>query len=146
MSHMAEHMAFKYRADLEQQLGVQMTEPDAELPPEVEVQLSRLVAQAAGQLLQTNQAKAAQQQAQQQAQNPMLQLQQAELQLRAQELQRKEADSQRDYEIAQEKIRLEKERLAVEAQKEVARIQSQAANTDKKLKTDMLKHLTKQKR
>lgn len=146
MAHMAEHMAFKYRADLEQQLGVQMTEPDAELPPDVEVQLSRLVAQAAQQLLQTNQAKAAQQQAQQQAQNPMLQLQQAELQLRAQELQRKEADSQRDYEIAQEKIRLEKERLAVEAQKEVARIQSQAANTDKKLKTDMLKHLTKQKR
>lgn len=145
MSHIAEHMAFRYRAQIEEQLGVQMTAPDVELPEETEVQLSRLVAKAAQQLLQTNQAQAQQQQAQQAAQNPMLQMQQAELQLRAQELQRKEADSQRDFEIAQQKIRLEQERLAIEAQKEVARLQMQDRNVDKKLKTDMLKHLTKSK-
>jgi hypothetical protein len=145
MSHIAEHMAFRYRAQIEEQLGVEMTAPDVELPEETEVQLSRLVAKAAQQLLQTNQAQAQQQQAQQAAQNPMLQMQQAELQLRAQELQRKEADSQRDFEIAQQKIRLEQERLAIEAQKEVARLQMQDRNTDKKLKTDMLKHLTKSK-
>lgn len=145
MAHIAEHMAFRYRAQIEEQLGVEMTAPDVELPEETEVQLSRLVAKAAQQLLQTNQAQAQQQQAQQAAQNPMLQMQQAELQLRAQELQRKEADSQRDFEIAQQKIRLEQERLAIEAQKEVARLQMQAQSTDKKLKTDMLKHLTKQK-
>ena len=63
----------------------------------------------------------------------------------AQELQRKEADSQRDFEIAQQKIKLEQERLAIEAQKEVARLQMQDRNVDKKLKTDMLKHLTKSK-
>ena len=143
MSHVAEHMAFKYRSQVEEQLGVPMTPPDAELPEEVEVQLSRLVAQAAQQLLQTNQAQAQQQQAQQMAQNPMLQMQQAELQLRAEELKRKEADSQRDYEIAQQKLRLEQEKLAIEAQKEVARIQNQERTIDKKLKTDMLKHLTK---
>jgi hypothetical protein len=143
MSHVAEHMAFKYRSQVEEQLGVPMTPPDAELPEEVEVQLSRLVAQAAKQLLQTNQAQAQQQQAQQMAQNPMLQMQQAELQLRAEELKRKEADSQRDYEIAQQKLRLEQEKLAIEAQKEVARIQNQERTIDKKLKTDMLKHLTK---
>jgi hypothetical protein len=144
MSHVAEHMAFKYRSQVEEQLGVPMTPPDAELPEEVEVQLSRLVAQAARQLLQTNQAQAQQQQAQQMSQNPMLQMQQAELQLRAEELKRKETDSQRDYEIAQQKLRLEQERLAIEAQKEVARIQNQERTIDKKLKTDMLKHLTKQ--
>jgi hypothetical protein len=145
MSHIAEHMAFRYRAQIEEQLGVEMTAPDVELPEETEVQLSRLVAKAAQQLLQTNQAQAQQQQAQQAAQNPMLQMQQAELQLRAQELQRKEADSQRDFEIAQQKIKLEQERLAIEAQKEVARLQMQDRNVDKKLKTDMLKHLTKSK-
>lgn len=145
MAHIAEHMAFRYRAQIEEQLGVQMTAPDVELPEETEVQLSRLVAKAAQQLLQTNQAQAQQQQAQQAAQNPMLQMQQAELQLRAQELQRKEADSQRDFEIAQQKIKLEQERLAIEAQKEVARLQMQDRNVDKKLKTDMLKHLTKSK-
>jgi len=145
MAHVAEHLAFRYRAQIQEQLGVEMTAPDMELPEGAEVQLSKLVAQASQQLLQTNQAKAQQQQAQQAAQNPMLQMQQAELQLRAQELQRKEADSQRDFEIAQQKIRLEQERLAIEAQKEVARLQMKDRDTDKKLKTDMLKHLTKPK-
>lgn len=145
MAHIAEHLAFRYRAQIQEQLGVEMTAPDVELPEEMEVQLSKLVAQASQQLLQTNQAKAQQQQAQQAAQNPMLQMQQAELQLRAEELKRKEADSQRDFEIAQQKIKLEQERLAIEAQKEVARLQMQSQNTEKKLKTDMLKHLTKQK-
>lgn len=145
MAHVAEHLAFRYRSQIQEQLGVEMTAPDVELPEGAEVQLSKLVAQASQQLLQTNQAKAQQQQAQQAAQNPMLQMQQAELQLRAQELQRKEADSQRDFEIAQQKIRLEQERLAIEAQKEVARLQMKDRDTDKKLKTDMLKHLTKPK-
>jgi hypothetical protein len=125
MAHIAEHMAFAYRQQIEEQLGVPMTAPDAELDEQTEVQLSRLVAQAAQQLLQSNvqQAQMAQQQAQaqQMAQNPMVQMQQAELQLRAQELQRKETDSQRDFAIAQEKIRLERERLAAEAQKEQMR-------------------------
>ena len=143
MAHVAEHMAFKYRRDIEEQLGVPMTAPDAELPEEAEVQISRLVAQAAQQLLTTNQARAEQQQAQQMAQNPMLQMQQAELQLRAQELQRKEADSQRDFEIAQQKIELEQERIAIDAQKEAARLNNQAAQQEKKLRTDMLKHMTK---
>lgn len=145
MSHVAEHLAFRYRSQIEEQLGVQMTAPDQELPEDMEVQLSRLVSKAAQQLLQTNQAQAQRQQAQQAAQNPMLQMQQAELQIRAEELKRKELDSQRDFEIAQQKIKLEQERLAIEAQKEVARLQMNDRNLEKKLKTDMLKHLTKSK-
>ena len=144
MAHIAEHMAFNYRTKVEEQLGVQMTAPDAELPEEMEVQLSRVVAQAAQQLLQTNQAKAQQAQAQQMAQNPMLQMQQAELQLKAEELKRKEAESQRDFQIAQQKLQLEQTRLALESQKEAARLNASDRNMDKKLKTDMLKHMTKQ--
>jgi hypothetical protein len=143
MAHVAEHMAFAYRQQVEEQLGVPLTAPDAELDEQTEVQLSRLVAQAAQQLLQSNMGKAQQAQAQQQAQNPMLQMQQAELQLRAQELQRKEQDSQRDFAIAQEKIRLERERLAVEAQKEQARLANQNRQADKKLRADMIKTVMK---
>jgi hypothetical protein len=144
MAHIAEHLAFSYRNKVQEQLGVELTAPDAELPEQMEVQLSGLIAQASQQLLQTNVAKAQQQQAQQQAQNPALQLQQAELQLRSQELQRKEQDSQRDYQIAMQKLQLEQERLSIEAQKEAARLNLQERNNDKKLKTDMLKHMTKQ--
>jgi hypothetical protein len=117
MSHIAEHMAFAYRQQIEEQLGVPMTAPDQELDEQTEVQLSRLVAQAAQQLLQGNVQKAQQAQAQQMAQNPELQMKQAEIQLKAQELQRKEADSMRDFQIAQGKLQLEQARLALDAQK-----------------------------
>lgn len=144
MSHIAEHLAFSYRAKVQEQLGVELTPPDAELPEQTEVQISRLVAQASQQLLQTNVAKAQQQQAQQASQDPALQMKQAELQLRSQELQRKDEDSKRDYEIAMQKLQLEQERLAIEAQKEAARLNMQERQNDKKLKSDMLKHMTKQ--
>ena len=117
LAHMAEHMAFAYRQQIEEQLGVPMTAPDQELDEQTEVQLSRLVAQAATQLLQSNSQKAQQQQAQQMAQNPQMQMMQAELQLKAEELKRKEADSQRDFQIAQGKLQLEQARLALDAQR-----------------------------
>jgi hypothetical protein len=117
MSHIAEHMAFAYRQQIEEQLGVPMTAPDQELDEQTEVQLSRLVAQAAQQLLQGNVQKAQQAQAQQMAQNPEVQMKQAELQLKAEELRRKEADSQRDFQIAQGKLQIEQARLALEARK-----------------------------
>ena len=117
ISHVAEHTAFLYRQQIEEQLGVEMTAPDAELDEQTEVQLSRLVAQASQQLLQSNMQKAQQKQAEEMAQNPQLQMMQAELQLKAQELQRKETDSQRDFQIAQAKLQLEAQRLALEAQK-----------------------------
>jgi hypothetical protein len=144
MAHIAEHLAFNYRAKVQEQLGVELTAPDAELPEQIEVQISRLVAQASQQLLQTNVAKAQQAQAQQMAQDPAMQMQQQDLQLRAQELARKEEDSKRDYEVAMQKIQLERERLAIDAQKEAARLNQQDRLNDKKLKTDMLKHMTKQ--
>jgi hypothetical protein len=145
MAHVAEHMAFAYRQQIEEQLGVQMTPPDAELDEDTEVQISRLVAQAAQQLLQSNVQKAQQAQAQQMAQNPQLQMAQQELALKAEELKRKEADSQRDFQIAQEKIRLERERIAVEMQKEQMRQASQARQNDKRLRADMIKSVMKPK-
>jgi len=158
MAHMAEHVAFKYRNMIEQQLGVQLTPPDAPLDESTEVQLSKLVAQAAQQLLQVNmttaQQQAQEQQAQQMAMDPALQMQQAELQLRAQELQRKEADSQRDFQIAQQKLQIERDRLAVEAQKEQMRLAAAHQNAmmnnaskqqqhEQKLRADLVKHATK---
>ena len=147
MAHMAEHAAFSYRAQVEMQLGVPLPELDEEnnapIAPEDEKALAPLIAAAAQRTMVQNQAMFAQQQAQQQAQNPELQLQQAELQLRAQELQRKEADSQRDFQIAQQKIALEQQRMQSEMLKEQARLRSQAAQTDKKLRTDLVKTMVR---
>ena len=121
MAHINEHVAFEYRKQIEEMLGVPLPEMDKELPEEVEVEVSRMMAAAAGKLLQKDQAEAAQQQAQQAAQDPIVQMQQAELQLKAKELQLKQAKLAMDATEKADKIRIEEERIA--AQKEIAGMQ-----------------------
>jgi hypothetical protein len=79
-AHIAEHVGYQMRQKIEQQLGMPLPPEDEKLPPQVEIALSGMMAQAAQQVLMQDQAKAAQMQAQQQMQ---------ELQLKAQELELK---------------------------------------------------------
>jgi hypothetical protein len=125
-AHIAEHLGFAYRRQIEDRMGVHMPAPDAEMPPEVEVQLSRMVAQASQQLLQIHQGQAAQQQAQQVAQDPLIQMQQAELQIKQQDVQRKAQKDQTDAQIAQQKLQLEKDRIGVDANIRAAQVRAQA--------------------
>ena len=125
-AHIAQHLAFAYRANVEKQLGVEMPAPDSELTPDEEVQLSRLVAQASQQLSQANQQQAQQQQAQQMAQDPMLQMQQAELQIQQQDLQRKQQKDQADNQLAQQRLALDAKRIQADVEKEKMRVQSDA--------------------
>lgn len=124
-AHIAEHLGFAYRKQIEDRMGVHLPAPDAEMPPEVEVQLSRMVAQASQQLLQIHQGQAAQQQAQQVAQDPLIQLQQAELQLKQQDVQRKAQKDQTDAQIAQQKLQLERDRIGVDANIRAAQVRAQ---------------------
>jgi hypothetical protein len=126
MSHVAEHLAFVYRKRVEEQLGVPMPKPNEDLPEDVEVQLSRLVAQASTQVLNQSKGQAAQQQAQQMAQDPVMQMQQAELQIKAQEVQRKAAKDQQDAQLAQGRLQVEAQRAAAQAEAERLRIGLQA--------------------
>ena len=105
-AHVAEHLAFAYRKKVEEQLGVPMPKPDEDLPEDVEVQLSRLVAQASQQVLAQSKGQAAQQQAQQMAQDPMVQMQQAELQIKQQEVEIKKMKAQGDLQIRAEELGL----------------------------------------
>jgi hypothetical protein len=47
MAHIAEHTAFEYRKQIEEMLGVPLPEMDKELSPEMEVEVSRMMAAAA---------------------------------------------------------------------------------------------------
>jgi hypothetical protein len=113
-AHIAEHLAFAYRKKVEEQLGVPMPKPDEDLPEDVEVQLSRLVAQAAQQLLAQNKGQAQQQQAQQQMQDPMFQLQQAELQIKQADIERKKAKDEMDAAIKAQQILLQERKQTAE--------------------------------
>ena len=121
-AHIAEHLGFEYRIQIEQQLGFALppqkddTGTDQHMSPEVEARLAPLVAQAAQQLLQKNQGEAAQQQAQQQAQDPLVQMQMQELQLKQQEQQRKAQKDQIDAQLKAQQIQVERERIQAQQQ------------------------------
>jgi hypothetical protein len=139
MAHIAEHLAFKYRKDVEAQVGVPLPNPDTDLPEDVEVQLSRLVAQGSQQLMQQNMAKAQQQQAQQAQQDPLVQMQQQELQIKQADVQRKTQKDQIDAQIAMQKLQLEKQRIDGEIAQGMKRIQSQELQTKARIETDIAK-------
>ena len=145
-AHIAEHLAFKYRKQIEERLGVPLPMPDEELPEEVEVQLARLVADAGQQLTQIHQQEAAQQQAQQQQQDPLFQLQQAEVQIKQSDVQRKAEKDQADIELANQKLELEKMKVAVELEKENARVSSQQSQAEQRTKLDLMKTVLGQNR
>jgi hypothetical protein len=114
-AHIAEHLAFAYRKKVEEQLGVPMPKPDEDLPEDVEVQLSRLVAQASQQVLAQSKGRAAQQQAQQMAQDPLIQMQQQELQLKAQDVEIKKMKVQGDLQLRSEELGLKAQEAAQKA-------------------------------
>lgn len=142
-AHVAEHLSFLYRKKIEEQIGVPLPPPNEKLPDDVEVEISRLTAQAGAQLLQMNMAQAKQAQAMQQAQDPMVQMQQAELQIKAEEVKRKAAKDAADIALAQARLQVEQERIAVEARKEQQRIAAKSSDADKKLKAEVLTRLTR---
>lgn len=118
MAHIAEHVGFAYRAQIEQKLGIPLPAPGEPMPGDIEASLSKAIADASTMLLQEAQAQQQQQQFQQQAQDPVMQLQQAELQIKQAELQQKAQESQ-------QKAQLEMVKNQTKAQLETARIQSQ---------------------
>lgn len=120
-AHIQEHLAFEYRKQIEEQAGVPLPPPGAEMDENTELAVSRLAAQAAVQLFQKNQAEAAQQQAQQAAQDPVVQMQQKELEIKAKEVELKEKKLAIDAANLADKTEIEKERIA--AQKEIAGLQ-----------------------
>ena len=111
MAHINEHLAFQYRAKVEQQMGIEIPAPDTELPPQVEVKLAQLVAQAAQQVLAMDKQKAMQQQAQQAAQDPVIQMQMKELQIKEQEAATKAQKVENDKVLKQAELILKAEEV-----------------------------------
>jgi hypothetical protein len=118
LAHINEHVAFEYRKQLEEQLGVPLPKPDETLPEDIEFELSKVMAEAAKKLAAKSASEAQQEQAQQQQQDPIIQMQQQELQLKAQDLQIKQQKTQAD--IQADQARLELDKMRIESQERIA--------------------------
>ena len=121
-AHMQEHLAFSYRKQVEEQAGVPLPPPNAEMSEDTELQVSRLAAAAAQQLLQKKQDEAQQQQNQQTAQDPIVQMQMQELEIKKGELELKKQKLMVD--AAEKNDRIELEQMRIESQEEIAGLQA----------------------
>jgi hypothetical protein len=123
MAHINEHVAFEYRRQIEEKMGMVLPGEDQQkhMSTEQADQIAMMAAQASQQLLQQNKQEAAAKQAEQQAQDPVVQMQQQELQIKMQELQLKAQKQQLDAAAKADQLEIEKARIA--AQKEIAGMQ-----------------------
>jgi hypothetical protein len=139
MAHVAEHLGFQYRQEIEQRIGLPLPTPEQQLSEPEEYAMARYVAQAAQQVLQIHQSEAAQQQAQQIAQDPLVQLQAQDLQIKDAEQQRKAQKDAIDAKIAEKRLNVEQQRIAVDAQKEGIKLQNQNQQNQLKIQADLFK-------
>jgi hypothetical protein len=126
MAHIAEHLGFEYKKQMEMRMGIELPrskegEDDESIPESMEVQISQMAAQAAQQMLQQNQQEAQAQQNAQAQQDPLIQMQQQELQIKQAELQLKQQKLQVDAAAKVDQLDIERERIA--SQKEIAGMQ-----------------------
>lgn len=115
-AHITEHIAYAYRAKIEMEMGVALPAPDQPLPEDVEVELSKVMAEAGQRVLQKDTAEQAAAAAQQAAQDPVIQMQQRELDLKELKIKLDAAESARDAALrerdAERRANSERERIA----------------------------------
>ena len=112
-AHISEHLAFEYRKQMEEILGLPLPTGEEEdgIPKDMEVQISIMAAKASDALLQRNKTEVAAQQAQQAAQDPVIQMQAKELELKTQEEKRKKEKDLMDAAAKADQIAVEEERI-----------------------------------
>jgi hypothetical protein len=138
MAHIAEHVAFQYRIEIERMMGVPLPHPDEELPEDIEVELSRAVAMASAKLLQKDQAEAQMMQNKALQEDPVVQMQQKEVAIKEAEVQRKVQKDQTDAALKAENMRLvdERDRMRIQSQEEIAGAQIGAKIGDAEMKQE----------
>jgi hypothetical protein len=159
-AHIAEHLGFNYRKQIEEKLGVPLPPPDQPLSEEIETELSRLVADAGKQLTETHKQEAAQREAQQKAQDPVLQLRREEVAIKQAEVQRKTQKDQADSALQQAELmrkaqkdqtdaatnaqRVENEQagIVIDAQKAKVKIDAEVKKESDKLDLEIFKAVT----
>jgi hypothetical protein len=142
-AHVAEHVAFQYRQDIEKELGVALPAVDSTLPEDIEYRLSQLVAPAAAQLTGRAQQEMQAQEMMQQAEDPVLQLQKAELELENIKIETKASTDmariQADLTKAAARDDLERDKLSADQQMEGAKLGVQISEANAQLQLESKK-------
>ena len=130
MVHIQEHLAHKYRLDMQQVMGVQLPPLGQQLPPEVQSQIALKAEEASSKLLEKDSLEAQQEELQQMAEDPAIQLQKEQIRVQEKEIDLKHATDQRKLDIEQVKVEVDDQNRDEdrEAREEVAKIQLRGRN------------------
>jgi hypothetical protein len=136
-AHIAEHLGFQYRSDIEQRIGSQLPPPGEQLPPEVEVGLSRLIAKASDKLREDHEFEMQEKEAEELRKDPAFQLREREVATKEMQAQHKaimdENKALSDIVKAAAKDLLEREKIRSEERKTAARIGADMAMSEENL-------------
>jgi hypothetical protein len=138
-AHITEHVAFQYRKEIEDRLGVPMPDEDKPLPEDAEEELSRVTAQAADKLLRKNTTEMQQKEMERQEKDPLTQIQRKELEIKEKELQHK-------IDLDNAKLDLEKMKADNNEEIQKSRIKSENKREGARLSVELAKESTKAKK
>jgi len=142
-AHITEHVAMAYRTEIQKQLGVPMPDPEEPMSEEVELEVSRLVAEAADRLLNKNKDEMAAKAQEDAEKDPLTHIQRTELQIKEREIALKEAEAKHDAVLDAEKLKLEAQKIAGNLTLGEERLESDikrnAANVAARLATEVEK-------
>lgn len=130
-AHIAEHLAFQYRAEIEEQLGTPLPPLGEQMPPQVEAQISRLVAQAASQLRDVHKAEMAQKQAEEIAADPVFQL-------REREVANKERETANKIDLSNKQLIVDIAKAVSKEMMDMRRIESEETRAGAKIGADLV--------
>jgi hypothetical protein len=121
-AHIAEHLGYQYRRQVQDAVGTPLPGPEEKIPEAMEVQISKMVAEGSQIVLaQSLQAKA-QQQALQNAQDPIMMAEMQKLQIQQAEVQRKAQKDQADTQIKMLQLQLDQLKAQQQTELDGARL------------------------
>ena len=142
-AHIREHLAFIFRDQIEEELGVPLPPTNQPLPEDIEKRLSTLVADAADQMLGKKKAKAKAEQDAKMQKDPIVQQREKELQIRQQDVQRRAQADQAKSQLEQQKLavteQVDREKQQIEREKIASRERSDAAALEQERQEMLLK-------
>lgn len=142
-AHVREHLAFIFRDQIEEELGVPLPPTDQPLPKDVEKRLSALVADAADQMLGKKQAKAKAEKDAKMQKDPIVQQREKELEIKREDVQRRAQADQAKSQLEQQKLmatqQAGQEKQQLEREKIASRERSDAAALEHERQEMLLK-------
>jgi len=130
-AHIAEHLAMQYRSEIEEIMGVELPPLGESLPPEVEVRISRLVAEAGVRLREKHAEEMKQKKAEEIANDPVFQLREREVAL-------KERDSEWKQSLESGRLTVDIAKAAAKEMMDMLRLRSEEERAGAKIGADLV--------